>query len=592
MALWLRAPAAGAAVLGALVLLVCLAFQGTGPIALLGSSRGAITDNWGVHSAATRAVEKLESSVKKMRYLRDPHAAAIASEMAKALHTVSSINKGPTVPKKAAAENLHRGRHAAALLAKVKSKSVPAAKEAAAANIAKRIASKKIGTAAVPGALGGLAMKLSKEDSMQVQSELAKLEDTADSLNMEMRKLKREHRLEGTGEVARRAKAVALGAKHVKVAADKLVYNKKQVVAHELAVANNKLREAKIEERAARKASREAVAAEKLAASKRAVAAHDEKIAGERRAAARRARAIAAKGSILDIKKAMKAEEIKEEQIAKKFHKEEKKAREEAAAKRRAMEKKEEAADHAEDKEPSVSETTPKQVRSCTDEIAQLGCEALPFGSECLKFCGQAGHNAAKHERADGGKGVGEGAVNPRSYAVHDRTGYFVGHSGQDTYLDSVFGGAPAPPVLLHSGKDFFEQHGGDIESNGHDLGREQATQGLNPETAVLHKEQVMAQQLEDALAQARVENSRLRRTVQRQAHTVHSVSFVNDGADEGTVESDAIPPLPAYAAKTQALSEMPDTGLPGGQRAVAGSLMLHNINDDLGGSSFDPMRP
>ena len=69
-------------------------------------------------------------------------------------------------------------------------------------------------------------------------------------------------------------------------------------------------------------------------------------------------------------------------------------------------------------------------------------------------------------------------------------------------------------------------------------------------------------------------------------------MSFVNDGADEGTVESDAIPPLPAYAAKTQALSEMPDTGLPGGQRAVAGSLMLHNINDDLGGSSFDPMRP
>ena len=59
--------------------------------------------------------------------------------------------------------------------------------------------------------------------------------------------------------------------------------------------------------------------------------------------------------------------------------------------------------------------------------------------------------------------------------------------------------------MTLHDRNGFFVQAGGDISSNGHDLGEVQASEGLDQESTVLHREQAMDQRLADALAQAKV---------------------------------------------------------------------------------------
>ncbi|KAJ1477510.1 hypothetical protein T484DRAFT_1906233 [Baffinella frigidus] len=574
------------------VLLLCVALQQQrAPVALLWAKTShSMTDHWGVNSAATRAVDKLERSVKKMRYLDNPAAAAVSEEMAKAISTVRTL--GPASPKVVQTAKVHRGRHVNyATLAHptVAAPSGPSAKHMAAARVATKLAGKKIDHASAVAEAKGLAKELTDEDSQTMTSELSKLVDTADSLNEEMRKLKREHRLQGTGEVQRRAKAVAEVGKRVQAAAGMLVMNKQQVVAHELEVADAKLQQARVAEGEAREASAEAGRAEQLAAEKRAEAASDEEVARVRRASARRARAIAAKGSISKIKAAMAAEEKKEEAIARRLTAEEvaaRGAREAAAAKERAAARKPV-------KEPVAKDTSPEEIQGCTDEIAQLGCLSLPFGSKCAKFCGAEGVAAEKRVLADGGMpGAQGGGVKARSYSVHHRTGFFVGDTGKDTYLDSVFGNAlQTSQATLQAGKDFLVQPGGDISSNGHDLGEVQSSEGLDQEGKVLHREQAMAQRLQDALAQTKIENVKLRSTVKSQAHLVHhlatSVSFVNDGADEGTVESDATPPLPAYKASTQDLNEVP-----AGHRRSA--VLVHNLDSVNRGfqASYDPMRP
>ena len=143
-----------------------------------------------------------------------------------------------------------------------------------------------------------------------------------------------------------------------------------------------------------------------------------------RRAAARRARAIAAKGSISNIKTAMAAEETREEALSRKIKVEEAAARE--AAKERDG--------HPAVKEPAAEDTSPKEVQGCTDEIAQLGCASLPFGSKCAKFCGAEGVAAEKRVLADGSMaGPQKGGGNARSYSVHKRTGFWVGDAGKDS---------------------------------------------------------------------------------------------------------------------------------------------------------------
>ena len=214
---------AGVGVLGAVLLLACLAIQQQwAPVALLGAKSHSMTDRWGVNSAATRAVKKLEKSVKKLRYLSNPAAAAVAKEMAKALVTVRTLGPAAAAPKTAVpkATVVHRGRHV-----KMATAAAPSTKHVAAARVAKRLAGKRIDHTAEVAEAKGLAAQLSKQDSQQMQSELSRLVDTADSLNEEMRKLKREKRLQGTGEVQRRAKAVAEVGKRVQAAAGLLVMN-------------------------------------------------------------------------------------------------------------------------------------------------------------------------------------------------------------------------------------------------------------------------------------------------------------------------------------------------------------------------------
>lgn len=236
----------------------------------------------------------------------------------------------------------------------------------------------------------------------------------------------------------------------------------------------------------------------------------------------------------------------------------------------------------------TVSANERETEKTCTDVISVLGCARLPKGTSCAQFCGAA--SKLKKVHAKHLSSVGHGSKKQTSYVddvyggkydastyKHERTGFFVKQPASQA-SDQDAADVDALSKMEYS-------RGGDVASNGRDMGQVQDNSHLVMAGDVLVHEREVQNRLSRALEREQAENEVLK-------------SRLRGRGLAGPRE--ASPPLPRYAAKgTQSLAELGA----GGTRAVVRGGMGDQANKEeeqvhrraaktSDGSLFDPFRP